>query len=656
MDINNQNINKIITLEHSLKGINVVIALGIILVTIFLVYLFKSNDLTEKLKYSIFLSVILFFIFLGVWSVYYNFKKANPAKNINDIINQYGKIQTVGVIGLLAILIFGLIFGIFGSLGVFSGSSGNNISTIIIYIFIVSLFGISALFFKKINDNDNIILNQLPIEIQQFNKEYRKYAIIFLIYVIINIGLYLYNPYEIMTKYGGATVFIIIFIGLALLSMIGVYGYFLDPKNSFDLNGKFNVKSDNIPKFTSFLKGLYILACLAISAGFFYWILKIFGFLDEDNDKNSKNYIVTTIINFIILIGMFSIIYKTLSKTGFLDRPIIRLIVSTLLYIPCLFIDIMDFIASFFRKVPGSSDTPGSPGISETTTHVSAMFGPTTKNDIVFLGIVVSVCGIYILMNYLIVPFFSKKYYKQGGQQLINQPISTNILTNVATYQSLNDSDNFNYRYALSFWFYLDSVSPSTNTSYQNTVPILSYGDNPCISYYAPDNMLVITTKQTTNNEDIVDTIQNLETNIKKENIEMWNSIQSKIKSGIEYVKTLPIGNEADKDGNRIIYKKSDVLLQKWNNVVLNYNGGTLDVFYNGELVKSAIEVVPKLNYDMLTVGSKNGIRGNVANLLYFKEPIDILTINNLYTSLKDKNPPSISHINQTLIPLPNQY
>ena len=54
-----------------------------------------------------------------------------------------------------------------------------------------------------------------------------------------------------------------------------------------------------------------------------------------------------------------------------------------------------------------------------------------------------------------------------------------------------------------------------------------------------------------------------------------------------------------------------------------------------------------------ISVGSNNGIGGSVANLLYFKEPLDILTINRLYISLKNKNPPSIAHIDKTLIPLP---
>ena len=208
----------------------------------------------------------------------------------------------------------------------------------------------------------------------------------------------------------------------------------------------------------------------------------------------------------------------------------------------------------------------------------------------------------------------------------------------------------------MSFWFYIDSFSPSTNASYLKAVPILSYGDNPCIKYHGPSNSIIITVKQKTGDTDIVDSIQKLETNIKTENIEKWNAIQDKIQSGVEKIKALPIGNEEDANGHRIIYKRSDILLQKWNNVVINYNAGTLDVFYNGELVKSSIEVVPKINYDMLTIGSVNGISGHVANLMFFDHPLNYLTVNRLYTMLKDNNPPTISTIDETLIPIPTDY
>jgi hypothetical protein len=366
------------------------------------------------------------------------------------------------------------------------------------------------------------------------------------------------------------------------------------------------------------------------------------------------------------LLAVFAIIYKLVNAGGyFANTPLFRLVFNTIMYIPCLLVVIVDFIVDLFKQKPDAATTAvtaattmhgATTAATQSASKSPIVFGDTTKNDLIFFGISVSVCGLYLLFNYVIIPFGMTRYYKQGGKQLINNPVATDVQTNVATYENLNGEGNKSYQYALSFWFYIDSFPPSTSTSYLKTVPILSYGDNPCVKYHAPSNSIIITVKQKTADVDIVDSIQKLETNIKKENIEHWNKIQDKIKSGIEMVKALPIGNEKDDNGNRIIYKRPGILLQKWNNIVLNYSGGTLDVFYNGELVKSAIEVVPKLNYDMLTVGTDDGISGNIANLMYFDHPLNYLTVNRLYMMLKDKNPPSITTIDKTLIPIPSEY
>jgi hypothetical protein len=659
--MNNNEVSKILNLENAMEGLQGVFIFMILAVIIIIILYVKYPDVfVPKFGYSFILTVILIFIFIGLWNFYSNFKNSNPNATLNEAFGAYSSLTKIG--GLLVII--GLIIGIVSLLGVFTTPFKNNLGLLINYIIILVLLIGTAVMFKKSSTNDAAILEKMPMHIQKFYTERKKFMMIFVVFVLIIIGLYLYNPSGFMTKYGGAPVFISIFIGIILLLIIKGYdAIYTDPI-------KANVYKEywkNSPNLFKMFKGLYVVIGLVISAAFFYWMLNALGIFDQNEDKSSKAYIIKVLVNLAIFMAIFTLIYKTVNAGGyFSNNPLFRLIFNTILYIPCLLVVILDFIVDLFKKKPTATATETAVTAATTlhgaTTAVTGesksliVFGNTTKNDLIFFGTSVTVCGLYLLFNYIIIPYGMNSYYKQGGTQLVNNPIPTDKLTNVATYENLNGSDSYNYRYALSFWFYIDSFPPSTSTSYLKSVPILSYGDNPTIKYYAPTNSLIITVKQKSENPDIVSSIQKLETNIKAENIEKWNEIQNKIKSGVEMVKNLPIGNEDDENGNRIIYKRKDILLQKWNNIVLNYNGGTLDVFYNGELVKSAIEVVPKISKDMLTVGTENGISGNVANILYFDHQLNYLTVNRLYTMLKDKNPPTISTIDQTLIPLPNEY
>jgi hypothetical protein len=99
--------------------------------------------------------------------------------------------------------------------------------------------------------------------------------------------------------------------------------------------------------------------------------------------------------------------------------------------------------------------------------------------------------------------------------------------------------------------------------------------------------------------------------------------------------------NELDDENNSvIIYKNHNFLLQKWNQFIINFNGGTLDIFMNGELVKSVNGIVPYMSLDSLEVGSANGIQGGICNLLYFKRPLTAANVYYLYQSGKDKKIP----------------
>jgi len=91
-----------------------------------------------------------------------------------------------------------------------------------------------------------------------------------------------------------------------------------------------------------------------------------------------------------------------------------------------------------------------------------------------------------------------------------------------------------------------------------------------------------------------------------------------------------------------ILYEHNNILLQKWNNLVLNYNSGTLDIFLNNILVKTIINFTNYVKYDSLLIGYNNGVYGDICNILYFKKSVDRDIIKLLYDLYKNLNPPCL--------------
>ena len=107
---------------------------------------------------------------------------------------------------------------------------------------------------------------------------------------------------------------------------------------------------------------------------------------------------------------------------------------------------------------------------------------------------------------------------------------------------------------------------------------------------------------------------------------------------------------EFDEHGNRILFKKTNMLLQKWDNIILNYNGGILDIFFNGELVKSDIGVVHYYTLDSLTVGKNDGYEGGICSVVYYNKTLSRNNIHYIYTMLRDKQIPKTKEENTTII------
>ena len=322
---------------------------------------------------------------------------------------------------------------------------------------------------------------------------------------------------------------------------------------------------------------------------------------------------------FSVIIGL-SLFFKLLQLNK--NNPVVVFLGQTLFFIPCLLYDAIAYLQNDYQR--------------------------TTRTTVLLV-----VMELVIVTAIVLYPHVEKKIYLQGGNLLTtgsNEIVPLSESTTLGTYLSLNKNitsnpQHFNYDYALSFWFCLDAYAPNTNASYVNNTNILSFGSNPIVKYNASKNTLTVTVSAdpSTDVNSPVDTIHNLEDelNVKSES-ESEPLFNSKVKAALD--KVLPLNGPPKSfdmaTGDQIIYTNTNVLLQKWNNVIVNYNGGTLDIFYNGELVQSSIQIVPYVKYDALILGQEGGLMGSVANVVYYNRNLTYPEIRYLFNALKAKDPP----------------
>jgi hypothetical protein len=337
------------------------------------------------------------------------------------------------------------------------------------------------------------------------------------------------------------------------------------------------------------------------------------------NAYNTSN-VVSFIVNLIMLMAMLGLIYKFLSITQFYRKsPLLRLVVGLIFYIPCLVYAILEKIYDVLPKIPGISGFFKKTGATGATAAAAA-----TEASSKHVGMLFFIIFLY-LFYFVIFPYLSVKASKQGGLLLLNEPISIHSEKVLGSYQYLNQTDHFDYKFGLSFWVYLDSYKPHTNEGSNHYTSILNYGDKPNILYNPVTNTLRVTIKIDVDKTD-----------------DATNYLSQKSKY--------------DENGNVILYERSDILLQKWNNIIINYNGGTFDIFYNAELVKTHIEVVPYMNYDNLVTGTNNGLYGSICNVNYFKNPMSIMQIYYLYNLVKTSTPPVVLGGKVTVFDAKNDY
>jgi hypothetical protein len=213
--------------------------------------------------------------------------------------------------------------------------------------------------------------------------------------------------------------------------------------------------------------------------------------------------------------------------------------------------------------------------------YLTEQYNITTKPIWILFSI-----EIFLIILSGILPKFLDKVINHDGILLLNKPTSLRSETTIGNFEILNKrNDKYTYNYAISSWIYLEAQSLSTNKSYAHKTTLLSYGGKPNIYYDGTTNEFIVSAK---------------------------------------------IGND-----DKIVFKTKDFPYQKWVNIIINYQGGFMDIFIDNKLILSIKNIVPYMTYDNIIVGKNNGIYGFISNVNYFNKTITKDKISWIYKTTK---------------------
>jgi hypothetical protein len=538
----------------------------------------KNASIATIIFLILFILCIIAFIIYGL--VYF-------ANNVEFTFKISGIIFIVAILIISAFLIF---YRLFQSYNLSSDSSAASSTLYKKIMFLIAII-FCILIFVYVNPLKQALddLSAFPVTIisiaiiallvMSYNNFYfNKYSIQLAAFIVlVAMGIY-YNPFSIFTTHAVPSTIVIVTIISILILFMSMHGPTQDAMDAPSKNGQL-----------TFIRALSyaIIVGLMISGGIYAYEHKT---------------IISDPVFYMLLVVTLAIIYNAIMWSGYTrNNPYIALLFDVIFYIPCIFVDLIDY----FSK------------------SVLQTYSTTSKTMVILL-----VIEVVLLMLYLIVPYMKNKLYKsfyigRNANLLVNNPLRVNSENVIASFVELNCPDilkndvanpsdlnseedegcKFDYNYGLSMWFNMDAISPSAGAAYNEDTTIFKYGDKMVVKYNPSINTLTVNAQTLKSDNDGT-----------TENDERNDTI--------------------------VVYKNENVMLQKWNHLVINYSSGYVDVFLNGKLEGAKIQMLPFMRNDSLIVGTGNGISGRVTGLIYFKHPMSAMSIKYMYEKFKTETPP----------------
>ena len=216
--------------------------------------------------------------------------------------------------------------------------------------------------------------------------------------------------------------------------------------------------------------------------------------------------------------------------------------------------------------------------------YVKYQYKITTKN----IWILLLIEFVMIILR-LSVPQIYKLFDFKDGQLIEKGPIYLNNEKDLGIFQNLKTGKSPTYNFGLSSWMWINPQPESTSQAYNKPTTLLNYGDVIIIQF-------------------------------------------NKNKIEIQAATTRDSVSEPNKLVK--IYEDDNILYQRWNNYVINYFGGTLDIFINNKLVVSQINITPILFPNKVISGSTNGINGGIKDVVYYDNVLSRNHVHSLYNKI----------------------
>ena len=414
------------------------------------------------------------------------------------------------------------------------------------------------------SDKNNEIFSNITQILEEKKLPLIIFTLLILFFFVLYIVYYL-NPSNIKnSKFSIIGILIFLFFEIQILFI------FLNKNNSMFENYK-NV----ILKST----GISIIALFTIYF-IFYASTNFFG-------KNILSNFVLLFLIALLIITVLGIIYllfdnhKDLIKkmdSKNINNANYKFIKEVIFYIPCLLIDLIESIGKFL----GSTPKIGYILLLITILLVITILKLPTiiknignKNNLLLKG------PVYLNQKEELGVFqqFTKNYKPILSKY--NKNIKVKDYQLDIEYEKYNSNIPFSYNYDLECEVYINPQPSNTNYSYNKYTNILNYGQKPKIEFLGKDN---------------------------------------KIK----------ISCQTNKNKNEVIYESlitndNYFRLQKWNKILIKYDGANMDVFINSHLVGTKKNIIPHMNYDKIIIGQENGIYGGIKNVYFnnYNKPVD---------------------------------